>query len=827
MIDPQDGIDEHTENNNLAMKEIPVLSGEGITMTTDFNTETYQVNQDVKINVNLKNAGIGKEVIIKTYIEDENDNLVAELKSINTFIPYATEQEFNLVWNTGNTYAGIYRVHVTLNEGASLIAENRTSFQILPDIDIDLSLTTDKISYGPHEEVFIDTDVKNSGQNYIIPELMMKVKIRDSEHNEIYSDDLEILNLMPNGVISRHFSWDTELNPPGEYTAVAEAYVESELISSRSALFEIEPRVDITGIIEVMPSIVFKGDTIRVDYTISNKGNIDAAGVGVKVHILDPDAQVILATEEEIMDIRINGTRSGRFEFSTESYSMKTYLVILSYSYFDISKNIASVKFTVKDSTPALKTEVKTDKAEYAPVETVQITAIIHNISANYSLQNVSSKVMVMDGQGLILYEEESFMQILAPAEILKFVVNWNTSTNPEGVYTVRLEIRNGSTILSEAQTIFEILEVKPSLDVTKRIPDLTNLLVWVNEKCERDCKQPKSDCEKRDIDENAKCTGFDLLERILNEAVGSYYVVYDEKDFRGELRNPCYTDILILGDYHPLEDHFGDELREKVYSGTGIISSLWLKHGKDEDDNDGEYSAPIFGVRQKGKISGQDHLLHTVASPITRDGIIDTKGDARRVEALDGAIVAAWIQEKEEGAHKAEIRKRKAGGRVHKTEDEDDGSKYPAIILNEYGNGRAIYYAFDLGETLDYTNFTELAAIIKSSLTYVHKSVNTDARPHQVIPVEVILKSLGRVLDLRIEETYSPEVRLYDPVAVKWVDENPWTVHLHLEADEMKATLLYALMPDKAGTYELRTGSAIKKTEPIIYCRNSSLISR
>lgn len=39
-----------------------------------------------------------------------------------------------------------------------------------------------------------------------------------------------------------------------------------------------------------------------------------------------------------------------------------------------------------------------------------------------------------------------------------------------------------------------------------------------------------------------------------------------------------------------------------------------------------------------------------------------------------------------------------------------------------------------------------------------------------------------------------------------KWVKDNPWIVNIHLDQGETKTLMYYALLPDKAGTYELKT---------------------
>lgn len=83
---------------------------------------------------------------------------------------------------------------------------------------------------------------------------------------------------------------------------------------------------------------------------------------------------------------------------------------------------------------------------------------------------------------------------------------------------------------------------------------------------------------------EQKECIDKTLIEQALNEAGVNYHIVLDKKDLEAEIRNPYYTDFMILGDHDQIEDHFSEELREQVYSGKGLISSMFNRQNLDED---------------------------------------------------------------------------------------------------------------------------------------------------------------------------------------------------------------------------------------------------
>ena len=327
---------------------------------------------------------------------------------------------------------------------------------------------------------------------------------------------------------------------------------------------------------------------------------------------------------------------------------------------------------------------------------------------------------------------------------------------------------------------------VAPGLEVTKTIPDVTNLLVWVNDHCkrgkdhqdktERDKKDDSDDDNDGDNDDgdddgdrHNRCLRVDLLEKILKEAVARYKIVYDKKDFQMEIRNPYYTDMMVLGDHHHLENHYFDEMKEQIYGGKGLLSSLFFKDGKKN---------PIFDFRVKGHLPGDTHKVILLDTPLSGADTLNAIGQAKKVQVNNLDNVVALIQDNKQ-------------------------KQYPAIVLDSYGLGKMIFYAFDLGLTLNDENDNQIATLIKNSLAYIHKKREvTGFDPYQLVPVAITLKSLGGGFDLRMIESYPPDLKLYDPVTGQWVTDNPWITHIHLDPDETKTILYYALMPDKSGTY-------------------------
>jgi len=220
------------------------------------------------------------------------------------------------------------------------------------------------------------------------------------------------------------------------------------------------------------------------------------------------------------------------------------------------------------------------------------------------------------------------------------------------------------------------------------------------------------------------------------------------------------------------------------VFSGTGVISSLWLRHFIEPDEDDWWDISSIFGVRWSGHLWPGERQVETVASPVTNEGIIAVRGKAKRIEAKDGTTVAGWIEP--------------AGGHHERS---------PAIVINTYGAGTTIYCAFDLGLSLAEETYDLIADLVTRSVGHVHKPGNSETyRPYDLIPVKIDTTSGTTAFNLRMTETYSEQLRLYDIGERQWNDENPWTKDFHLDSGETETARYGFLLPDIPGTYTSRT---------------------
>ncbi len=356
VVDPYDAIVETDESNNMAIKDFIVSAQAGITMSTALDSNQYGSNQNVMSTVNIWNNGDKTSGALNVQIEDESGALVTSFNAINATLSYGQVQSYPFTWNTGSTYAGLYKVRSVLTGTAGILSENTTTFTIVPDANLDLVVSTGKCAYGPGENVVTGFTIKNTGDNYIISTLQAIVSISDVTGTILFSDVKNISNLMPRSSVDLSSSWNTGLTAPGSYNATVTVLFDGGPTTTKSAAFTINALFVLTGTVTASPSVVPLGNAEQLTYTVSNSGNTDALGYVARISIIDPETQVIVQSQDQPIDIAENTGKNGMMTVSTNGFSLKTYTALLQLVNQGATKNIASASFTVKDLMPPVVT---------------------------------------------------------------------------------------------------------------------------------------------------------------------------------------------------------------------------------------------------------------------------------------------------------------------------------------------------------------------------------------------------------------------------------------------------------------------------------------
>jgi hypothetical protein len=422
VIDPGDKISEISESNNISMKEIIVVTLEGVSMTTKLTSDTYEINQDLNISIALRNSGIEKDVTVATSIEDEDGNAVVSLNTVQAHLPYASRKDIELTWNTGLTFAGTYRVHTVLKDENSVLAENIVPFVILPDKKIDSKVNTDKISYLSNKTATITSTIQSASANYIFENLDATLTVANSQGTVLYTETSAIPVLIPGQLVELKTYWNTGANPQGEYPVTLEVKEASGTVLSESTKTliissDIKPSVLLRGQISVDKQSLLQGETVNISYSVTNVGNVDLPQIDLSiltVHVVKLTAYDTLTDQTAL---QMGAAYSNTKQLDTNNYSAKDYLVILRAKISGVEETLAGTYFRVEGapSAPSLNWPGNGDDIEtYTSPLTVNNASDPNNDDLVYefelysdsSLSNLlASSAMIQEGEGVTSWQ--------------------------------------------------------------------------------------------------------------------------------------------------------------------------------------------------------------------------------------------------------------------------------------------------------------------------------------------------------------------------------------------------------------------------------------
>lgn len=771
LVDPQNLIRELNESNNSAFVAVEVTAPAkpDLAITSSniaFSNLSPKEGKPLTISATVHNLGAATSgVDVFLYDGDPSQGgVILSQKAVPQIFPLGATVVLNFDVNTVGL-AGNRHFFISIdpnNRIDEMIESNNIASNSLTigSSNLNLSLSIDKSVYTSNEDVQTTVNLYNLINSSRMGTL--QVKILDGNNNFVANViGGQSLTLNPNESRSLTSIWNTGQTLAGSYKVYCLFGEDGNVISRAEAPITITPVKDISSRIAA-DKISYKANQIvTMASTITSLSpNYIFSNLNARIKITDSQAATLLTDSKTIPILTPNQLSTLKTYWNTSTNPAGIYAVILEVFEGVILLSTSTSTFEILGLQETGEGLTGTLSAQPNPVyqggdETTTYTV---TNQGNEDAANLNIKVLVVNP------ENQEIMQTLETTANLPMGAtlagNFVFSTIPltPRTYLAILQVSSGT--MTQSKTLASAtFEVKPSIEITKTIPDVKNVLVWLN----------------YSWGTGQSCPNRVLVEQALNESGIGYYIVLDKKDFQTELRNPSYTDFMILGNHHPIEDHFAEELREQVYSGKGVISSLFNRQDLNGD---------VFGIKSTRHLSGRDYPIELLNSEIAAQGVFQSNGRALRIAAIHPEENVGWIVEiKNNGT-----------------------TKYPGLIKRQYGNGKVLFFAFDLGlSTQNYNSFSDL---LKNSINYIHtpQENSTVFYPGQLVPVEIKLKSLGGAFDLIVTETYPAEVEIYNPSTGQWIADNPWLGNLHLEPDEAKTIFYYALVPDRADTYILQT---------------------
>jgi len=527
---------------------------------------------------------------------------------------------------------------------------------------------------------------------------------------------------------------------------------------------------------------------------------------------------------------------------------------------FDETNNRAE-KSTILQN---LDLALETDQLTYQSNEQVNIMTSILNLSS-IEYGNINLAIQIKDSSDNVLFDIANIFPNLLPASLQKYQTAWNTGSNPAGKYYIFSEILKDNDVLALEYMPFKIAEtvsivgsiktqssqanqgqpfdVYYSLKNNGNIPlsSIDILMEWVKKEDETVVlsdtqmiselsileekegnfhigsleiqagiysinvkafvegkefllgsqivevlspliadkiisKEPRIlvwlEKDKKEKINTNKVIATNVFQRI---NVQYFNIVTEESDFLNELRSGKYNIYLIMNPDKPLNGNHDEEIREKIYKGECIMALKW---DKIEDNK----IRDIFGVKNKGNFQKGSYTIQLFQTPITIESQVAVFGKPMKLEIVQSNVLTAGIITNE-------------------------GTEWPGIVMNPYGNGVAIFANYDFGESADFVRTTiPYEDIIINFINYYKTLISPFVIPNGLLPIEINLQSLGGTFDLEIKEIVSPSFKILQALNNGEINGQTITWYKNIEENENEKILYFLGLQNLIETNNLIT---------------------
>lgn len=356
-----------TLHTALEPRFIDVLPSSFI-ITTSTDKASYVAGDSVNITsiVNSLSA-VQSAVGVKLYVRDANNVLVADLGSLpSQTVPAGSTATFaGLGFSVTGIYVGSYKLIAELVDGNGVtLATGTVPFSVVAGTAASMkaSIVTDKQIYSTQESVVLSDRLSSLSTNQALDNLSAVTMVTNADGTVRMTKTESIIQLPPGGVRDYIYHVPLASASPGQYGATLKISASDGTLLAQSATgFTVASSantgIGLNGSITASPAQVPQGDSVSFAYGTTNQGNSSLADLPIKVSIVNPLAQQVLAEFPVTHTLAIGGVYNGDVNWITNGAVGDTYVALLTAGIADKTLTLAQANFTLLP--PPVKLDVK------------------------------------------------------------------------------------------------------------------------------------------------------------------------------------------------------------------------------------------------------------------------------------------------------------------------------------------------------------------------------------------------------------------------------------------------------------------------------------
>jgi choice-of-anchor A domain-containing protein len=642
----------------------------------------------------------------------------------------------------GAAAAGNYVVRQqVLNAQGAVLSEAHANFSVIAtDGNQALSgtLSVDPAAVARGSTAALRAQVRNRGNTALV-QVPLSLRMLDPRNgNAVLRQWPFARDLAVGASFELASDWATAGVTPGAYVAVLVA-----ALNGQEVVLDQKPvtvlAVVLEGAISAQPSSALPTDPVQIAATARNRGNLAATALPFTLSVLRADSGTVVREWTYTDDLAIGASLQRAETLAAGSLAMGRYRVRWSVLHEGQTQILGTAEFEVLGA--QIGGMISALPQQTAVMNPVQLDARVNNSgNAPASALPVRIEVRRTDTQALMDAWTET-VDVAAGGQI-NLQRSWTGSVASR--YDAVLSARIEGVWRSLSQTTFELTAPKVDVDLSIAVQRDARLLVLVS--CEPSANgNALSSNESAAAQPPSACAlqRKQFLETFLAQRGIDHKVVTDDKRFMSELRCGRYNVYWLSGGTQKLAEIDAKELRETIYRGDGLLID-------GSHDQRTSFLDEMAGYRYSGHLPTENLTLRGTGTlfPVVD---VPTYGRALRLDASTGQIQARFPT-----------------------------TSTAASISNNFGQGRALIWGFDLVEVLKRdTTVPASVQLFDNGLTHVAPLVvGADFARGSYVPVTTTVENRAQAVDLRLKSSVSepssvvaamPEAASRDARSAQW----------------------------------------------------------
>jgi hypothetical protein len=715
-------------NNSVSLTLSALPGSFSIQVATD--QPSYKANTGVAITASVANAGsFDGTATVRFAIET-----AAGMAAVTTIdplvtlgVPHGTSRPASSTWNTGIILTGNYRVKAELLDGAGVpYAAAFAPFSIVTDTNTVASgrITADKLSYLPSESVRLLSRVTNLTQNQPLDKVTAVTTLTNPDGSVRFTQSELIPQLVPGALKDFNYALPLGFAAPGTYAATlslrdALGAVLASSSTSFTVLSSAATGSGLKGSLSGTPKPVPFGDPIALNAAVSNLGNADIAALSVKITVVDPAAQQVLAEFPATLAIARAQTAPLSFGWPARAGVGGTYVAVLTATVGTATLALAQEAFVIAPPVTRVAGTLGAIPKQVPQGNPVTLNLAVTNVGFG-AVTGLPLSVTIVNTATQQVVAQFTDSANIALSGAYQKAFSWPATGAVGTGYTATLRATIGGVAQTLAQDSFSIIAPPVQLDVALTNLKQARVLVLLSCKFGDNDSDGDHDAEQDDPAKQACVTQKSAFLASYLAGLGiTYRITTTDDDFTRAFRSGQYNTYWITGGGMKLDKDLTEEVREAVFRGDALILDAVhdeRNHGLDT----------VAGTNVHGKLGVTSPAIN-VSGPIFAPGTLTSFGRPLRLDLTTGVAQAVFAA----------------------------SPTRAAIVTNQYGLGRGILFAYNLVATLMTQPSSALDDLVLAAIGWVTPAPATvsEARTYTVLRARIT--NVGIAADLKA--TFTP----------------------------------------------------------------------